>query len=134
MPDTTIDLQVSYPQNREGRTVSIRITDRRSRMQLIEFELNAEQWLDALSATYVADVSAQVASETAFARMGKKLEVQEVRPPVELTSSAAGKTPTVAMEQWAEKQVAHHEYMTGRWYRHNYGWSLHMSRWLEPDD
>lgn len=142
IPDQTqniqIGVQMTFPSggNREGRTVNFRFEDRNSNMEVLTFEMSAEQFTSMISGLYLGDVDATIIGEELFCRVGKRAENMKVDAPEELTKGAYG-SPSQAMDEFTEKWLAENpEWELASWYRHNFGWVLTARRWVavEPEN
>ena len=109
------------------------VIDRLSRTQIVELDLDEEQFF-RLIGNMDARVVAEVPDDERWPRVGKKYEWEKVRgeefDALAETIRFGVREPTEEMLQFGEK--AQGDSWDGfRWTLHNYGWDLGVFRWVD---
>lgn len=139
-PNGEVQIRVGIPSpNGQGDwTVTLEAQDSASRETLFVMELTPADWLQ-VQRGLVHRQEAFVG--TRLGRVGKRMEVESVRIPREaLAGVSYGDEEAKAAKRWAEgfcsgpdapwaAEGGPEEWSTTR---HNYGWGVHMRRWVDP--
>jgi hypothetical protein len=126
-----VSIQWTYPRGGgKGARATLRITDERSSMTVLEVTLEAEEVVDLLSSTNVTGL-ASFPDEAIVTRLGKTMEHARIPHPENVTLAARGGTPSAQMEEFAAAQVASGEWEVASWTKHNFGWALTGRRWVD---
>lgn len=139
----------------EKRVMAILIRDRASGQAIVEVPITADQFMAALAGTYHGKMPAWVVPPEYRMRIGLKsvhTTVQlgdddvSIRKEIETIMKAKnpkGYTSTLTRDDvepgstldiWILDQMQHEGWQTWNLTRHNYGWALHLTKYVDPSE
>lgn len=141
----------------DARVMSITVRDSASGQTIVEVPITADQFMAALAGSYHGRMPAWVVPPAYRARLGLKSLHKTVRLPSTITerdeldalakslaqpgdtSSGASYVPRSAipagsdLDAWVLNEMQYEGWTEAQFTRHNYGWGLHLTKYVDPD-